>query len=196
MSELGVLWFLFAVGLAMWVGGAVTGRIMMARAKARKDHRLMAGLTREVAWIIPHFYIPVGIVAVFAGVVLLWLTGTSLLSTWVLFPVAVYLGIIVMGSVYSLPEYARLNRMFAERGEDAPETHRRLMRAAVGQPGRASHRARRPLRDSRGGRGGLANAVYGSEYQREGGGKDKGGHFRGDGRHRSSPYVQGGREGP
>jgi len=44
-----VLWFLFAVGLALWVGGAVTGQVMMARAKARKDHRLMVGLTREVS---------------------------------------------------------------------------------------------------------------------------------------------------
>jgi hypothetical protein len=125
-----VLWFLFAVGLALWVGGAVTGQVMMARAKARKDRGLMVGLTREVAWIIPHLYIPVGIVGIGAGLALLFLTGTGLFAWWVLFPLAVYLGIIVMGSVYSLPEYGRLNRMFAERGENDPEAHRRLMRAA------------------------------------------------------------------
>ncbi len=130
MGVLGMLWFLFAVGLALWVGGAVTGPIMMARAKATKDHFLLVGLTREVSWILPHLYIPASIVAILASFVLLLVTGTSILFAWVLFPVAVYLRIIVMGSVYSLPEYARLNRMFAERGEEDSEAHRRLKRVA------------------------------------------------------------------
>jgi hypothetical protein len=118
------------MGLALWVGGAVTGQVMMARAKARKDDAMVAGLTEQVSWIIPRVYIPVGIVGIAAGVALAVLSGVSFLSWWVLLPVLVYLGIIVMGSAYSLPEYGRLNRMFAERGEHDHETHRRLVRAA------------------------------------------------------------------
>lgn len=124
------LWFSFAMGLALWVGGAVTGQILMARAKARGDGRTMVALTREVAWIIPRVYIPVGLVAIGAGVLLVFLSGVGFFSWWVLLPLLVYLGIVVMGSVYSLPEYGKLNKMFAERGEGDPEAHRRLTRAA------------------------------------------------------------------
>lgn len=110
-----MLWFLFAVGLAVWVGGAVTGQIMMARAEARGDNGFMVGLTREIAWIVPRVYIPAGVVGICAGLLLLFLSGVSFLSWWVLFPILVYLGIIVMGSAYSLPEYGRLNALFAQR---------------------------------------------------------------------------------
>jgi uncharacterized membrane protein len=130
MAVFGVLWFVFGLGLALWVGGAVTGQIMMARAKARKDYRTVVALTREVSWIIPRVYIPVGILAIASGLALVVLTGTSFFSWWVVLPILVYLGIVVMGSTYSLPEYARLNGMFAERGERDPEAHRRLTRAA------------------------------------------------------------------
>ena len=124
------LWFLFPMGLGLWVGGAITGQIMMARAKARQDRQLMVGLTREISWIIPRFYIPVGLIGMVAGLALLLLSEVSFFSWWVLFPLLVYLGIVVMGSVYSLPEYGRLNEMFARRGENDPEAHRRLTVAA------------------------------------------------------------------
>ena len=130
MNMFVVLWFLFAMGLALWVGGAVTGQIMIARAEARKDYRAVVALTREISWIIPRVYIPVGILAIISGLALVVLTGTSFFSWWLVFPTLVYLGIVVMGSTYSLPEYGTLNRMFAERGERDPEAHRRLRRAA------------------------------------------------------------------
>lgn len=109
MNVFGVLWFAFGLGLALWVGGAVTGQIMLARAKARKDYHTVVALTREVSWIIPRVYIPVGVLAIVSGLALVVLTGTSFFSWWVVLPVLVYLGIVVMGSAYSLPEYARLN---------------------------------------------------------------------------------------
>jgi hypothetical protein len=130
MGVFGMLWFAFGLGLALWVGGAVTGQVMMARAKARKDYRTVVVLTREVSWIIPRVYIPVGVLAIASGLALVVLTGTSFFAWWVVLPILVYLGIVVMGSAYSLPEYGRLNRMFAERGERDPEAHRRLTRAA------------------------------------------------------------------
>lgn len=49
---------------------------------------------------------------------------------WVIFSAALYFVIVVMGTVYSLPEYGRLVRMVAERGEGDPEAHARLVRAA------------------------------------------------------------------
>ena len=125
-----VLWFVFTIGLALWVGGAVTGQIMMARARVEGDNLRIVMLTREISWVISHFYIPVGIVAVLAGIGLVVVTGTSLLSWWVVFPVVIYMGIVAMGSFYSLPEYGKLNEMFIERGKNDPETHARLTKAA------------------------------------------------------------------
>ena len=130
MGVFEILWFVFGLGLALWVGGAVTGQVLMARVKARKDYHTVVALTREVSWIIPCVYIPAGILAIVSGLALVMITGTSLFSWWVVLPILVYLGIVVMGSTYSLPEYGRLNRMFAERGERDPEAHRRLRQAA------------------------------------------------------------------
>lgn len=130
MGVVEVIWFVFVMGLALWVGGAVTGQVMVARAMIFKDHRMVVSLTREIAWIIPRLYIPAGLCAIFAGCILILLTEVSFLSWWVVLPIIVYAGIVVMGSAYSLPEYRKLNKLFSERGERDSEARRRLHKAA------------------------------------------------------------------
>lgn len=125
-----LLLLLLVVSLVVWVGGALTGQLWMARAQHRGDAAFAAGLVPWLLWTIPRVYIPASLIAVAAGSVLALRHGVALTTPWVLFPLLVYAATVVTGTVYSLPEYRRLAALAGQRDPRDPELQRRIATAA------------------------------------------------------------------
>lgn len=99
---------LLMLSLMIWVGGALTGQIWMFRAGLHGDVATRAILLPQINWIIRYVYIPMAATAFMSGILLAWRNDIPWTTPWLLFPVVVFLATILVGSIYSLPEYARL----------------------------------------------------------------------------------------
>ncbi len=124
-----LLFTLLILSLMLWVGGAVTGQIWMFRARTLGDDAFAAKVVPYVNWIIRRVYIPAAATAFTSGMLLVWLKELSVTSPWLIFLISVFLATIVVGSVYSLPEYNRLENI-AQQDPSNQMLHRRLNRAA------------------------------------------------------------------
>lgn len=125
-----ILAALMACGIIIWVGGAITGQIWMFRARQLGDLQLRATLIPYINWIIRTIYIPMASVVGTCGLLLAWRSEISLTTPWVLFPMIVFIGTIIVGSAYSLPEYARLVTLLQDGNLRDPAIQRRIEVAA------------------------------------------------------------------
>ncbi len=129
MRSLPLLTFIVLLGLSICIGGAVTGQIILARARRLRENILVVLLMEQMRWMAVRVYIPVGSIAICSGIALVLLSGTSLTTWWVLLSVALAAITACTSALYSLPEYGRLVRMAEETGVDDAELHKRLWRA-------------------------------------------------------------------
>lgn len=118
------------ISTMVWVGGAITGQVWMARARLTDDHSTRAMLLPQINWIIRRVYIPMAATAFTSGLLLAWRTGTPLRAPWVLFPIIVFLATVLTGSLYSLPEYTRLVTLLHDHSPEEPSLDRRIELAA------------------------------------------------------------------
>lgn len=106
-----VLTWTFVGSLAMWLGGAVSGQILLARLLDEDldgyDVRVYLSL---LLWLIPRFYVPLGLVAVAAATVLLLRHDESLWQVNVALPALLYVLLSVAGAAISAPGYTKLMR--------------------------------------------------------------------------------------
>ncbi|MCG7418200.1 hypothetical protein MHY30_11860 [Microbacterium sp. ACRRU] len=122
-------WLIYAIALSLvlWLGGAVSGQILLARLLDRDvEGRETAAYLRQLLWIIPRIYVPLGFVAVGCGVALIVLTGANPLAPAILVPILLYIVTAVAGSAISAPGYIRLLRA-NERGLSRDEFRRALL---------------------------------------------------------------------
>ena len=117
---------LMACCLIIWVGGAITGQIWMFRAGQRGDLTLRAALIPYINWIIRFVYIPMSATAFTCGLLLAWRNGIPFTTPWLLFPVVVFLTTVLVGSIYSLPEYGRLTALLRDSNGRDPAIQRRI----------------------------------------------------------------------
>lgn len=116
-----------AVSLVLWLGGAVSGQILLARLLDRDaEGEETTAYLRQLLWIIPRVYVPLGFVAVGCGVALIVLTGADPLAPAILIPILLYVVTAVAGSAISAPGYIRLLRA-NERGLSREEFRRKLL---------------------------------------------------------------------
>jgi hypothetical protein len=115
------------LGLVLWVGGAVSGQILLARLLDRASGREVLEYLRLLLWIIPRVYVPAGMVGVGCGIALVAVSGVSFTQPAVVVPLALYALTAVAGSVFSAPGYVRLIRLADTQGPDDPRVLRRLM---------------------------------------------------------------------
>lgn len=123
-------WLVLGLGaaLVLWVGGAVSGQILLARLLDRDaDGRQVLDYLRQLLWIIPRFYVPLGFVALGCGLGLVAVTGTGFATPAVLVPLGLYLLTAIAGSAISAPGYVRLVRLAETAGADHPDVRRRLL---------------------------------------------------------------------
>jgi uncharacterized membrane protein len=125
-----LLLILMACSIIIWVGGAITGQIWMFRAGQRGDMQLRAALIPYINWIIRFVYIPMASIAGTCGILLVWRSGLPFTTPWILFPLLVFITTIIVGSVYSLPEYSRLVTLLRAGDERDPVLQRRIEIAA------------------------------------------------------------------
>lgn len=125
-----LLFVLFASSLVLWLGGAITGQLMLARSRVLHDVTFAARLIPMVRWLITTIYIPAATTAFASGLLLAYRNGVSFTTPWLLFLIVVFVVTVIIGSVYSLPEYQRLTKVLNERGPQDKDLQRRLTVAA------------------------------------------------------------------
>lgn len=123
------LTYLLVVGLVVWVGGAITGQILLAHALDRDGSQALS-LVGQIMWIVPRVYVPVGTVAVAAGIALAVRQGLDLTAGWILMPVALYVATAILGTTVSAPGYVRLARLAERTGPADPRYRHGLLRLA------------------------------------------------------------------
>lgn len=117
-----------ATALALWVGGAVSGQIVLARLLDGQRPDEVTRYLRQLLWLIPRFYVPLGLLAVGIGCYLVATGPAAFSDPAVYVPLALYAVTSVAGSGISAPGYVRLLRRLA-RDEDiaAPANRRTLL---------------------------------------------------------------------
>lgn len=122
-------WLVFGLGasLVLWVGGAVSGQVLLARLLDRASGQQVLDYLRQLLWIIPRMYVPLGFVALGCGLALVATTGTTFTQPAVIGPLALYLLTAVAGAAVSAPGYVRLIRLAETQGPDDPAVRRRLL---------------------------------------------------------------------
>lgn len=122
-------WLIFAIALSLvlWVGGAVSGQILLARLLDRDmTGAETSAYLRQLLWIIPRVYVPLGIIAVGCGILLVSMTGADPLSPAISIPFVLYAVTAVAGSVVSAPGYRNLLRA-NENGLSREDFRRKLL---------------------------------------------------------------------
>ena len=119
------------LSLVLWVGGAVTGQIMLIRARTTGNQLFSAHLILIINWLIPSVYVPASLLAVTSGIWLMLRQGAPLLEPWPLYLFVVYLATVLMGSFYSLPEYKALSAKVKPGMLPSSDVQRRLTRASL-----------------------------------------------------------------
>lgn len=127
-------WLLFglAAGLILWVGGAITGQVLLAHLLATGTSRQVLTLVRQIMWIVPRLYVPAGTIGVACGLALVARGDLGFGHVWVWLPTALYVATAAAGTAISAPGYTRLIRL-AAGSEATPDTvrwRRDLMRLA------------------------------------------------------------------
>ena len=61
------LLFALIAALGIWIGGAVSLQVLVARAQILRDSDQVITLMRQAQWIIPRVFVPLGVVGVLAG---------------------------------------------------------------------------------------------------------------------------------
>jgi hypothetical protein len=123
------LTYLLVVGLIIWIGGAITGQILLAHALDR-DAQAALALVGQIMWIVPRVYVPLGTIAVAAGLTLAVRQDLDLAAGWILIPTALYAATAVLGTTVSAPGYVRLARLAERAGPTDPSYRRGLLRLA------------------------------------------------------------------
>ncbi|MGW4528712.1 hypothetical protein [Amycolatopsis sp. NPDC004378] len=123
-----VLVLALGASLVLWVGGAVSGQVLLARLLDHDhDSAETFAYLRRLLWIIPRFYVPVGVVAAASGAALAARTGTSFADPHVWIPLALYLATAVLGAAVSAPGYVRILRDAEPLSADHEAFLRRLV---------------------------------------------------------------------
>jgi hypothetical protein len=117
-----------ASSLVLWVGGAVSGQILLARLIDRdRDGGETFAYLRQLLWIIPRFYVPLGFVAVGCGIALAVRSETPFTDPRVWVPLALYVATSTLGSAMSAPGYVRILREAPALSADRDAFLRRLL---------------------------------------------------------------------
>lgn len=103
----GLAWVLAVFSVVVWLGGATTSQVIIARAWAKGHDDDAFRFVSTLRWLIVSVYIPAAVVLALAGVVLL-AEYDAWSEPYVLPALVVWLIPVVVGAVYSLPEYGRL----------------------------------------------------------------------------------------
>lgn len=125
-----LLLLILLTGLGVWIGGAISLQVLIARAQLRNEYTQTITLMRQILWIVTRLFVPIGMLGVLAGVGLVFVTDAQFSDTYVFLPLLLYLMIALVGTFFSFPEYQRLDKLAQERGDDDMEVQQRLNRAA------------------------------------------------------------------
>ncbi len=115
------------ISLALWVGGAVSGQILLARALDIAPPAHVTIYLRQLLWIIPRVYVPLGVVAVGAGLYLVAQQPSAWADPAVIIPLALYVVTAIAGSAISAPGYIRIVRQLKRDEDIALEDNRRRL---------------------------------------------------------------------
>lgn len=121
------LTFGLVLGLVIWVGGAVSGQVLLARLLDRASDQQVLDYLRLLLWIIPWLYVPVGMAGVGCGVALALETGVELSRPSVILPLTLYGLTAVAGALVSAPGYIRLIRYTEKHGTENLRLRQRLL---------------------------------------------------------------------
>lgn len=121
-------WLVFglAASVVVWVGGAISGQLILARILDTAGGSEVLTYLRQLLWIIPRIYVPAGFLALACGLGLAARTDVAFTSAQVVVPVALYTMTAVAGAAISAPGYVRLVRLADRAGPDHPDIRRRL----------------------------------------------------------------------
>lgn len=104
----GLAWALGVFGIIVWVGGATTGQIVIARYWSRGEGDEAMRFASTVRWLILRVYIPASSVLGVAGLVLVW-SYDVWGEPYVWLSGVVWLIPVVLGATYSLPGYRAID---------------------------------------------------------------------------------------
>lgn len=122
------LLLLFIVGLIVWLGGATTLQLVVARARILDRPAFIANLIPYLYWTTRRVYLPAAAIGLFSGSLLLSQQDVPITEPWSIFLLAVLVAVTISGEVYSMPEYKQLIIMLKERGPSDKEIHRRFIK--------------------------------------------------------------------
>ncbi len=125
--------WLLAVHILMaiiWVGGGITGQILVSRMRAADGAR-MVKTAADLEWIGMHVYFPASIILLLAGILMVIEAQWGFTTPWVLIGLIGFGITVVMGMAVLGPQIKKIHAAVEEKGPDDPEVQAQLGRLFV-----------------------------------------------------------------
>jgi uncharacterized membrane protein len=116
-----------------WVGGSTALQVIATRVQRERDPQRLAEMAGHFEFVGNRLFLPASLLLVILGVWMVLISQAwNFSQLWVELAIAMFAYSFVSGAFYLGPRVARLKRIYAEQGTDAPE--------AVGSPTGCSSR--------------------------------------------------------
>ena len=110
-----------------WVGGGIFAQVQAVRAR-NAGHTQLANFAQEMAWFGPHFFAPVSIVVLLAGIAMVIESGWNFSDLWIIVGLVGFAATFVTGMAFLGPQSESVGKGLAERGADDPEVQKGIAR--------------------------------------------------------------------
>jgi len=120
----------FLSAIALWIGGAIVADACLSSLRRTLGPVATTCLITLAARLHALVYMPLAVVACGTGMWFTWRMGLTITEWWIRAPVIAYVGILLVSTLYLLPEYRQLRALAADPGSDRHDLERRLARAS------------------------------------------------------------------
>ena len=111
----------------IWVGGGILSQLQAVRARNAGPTQL-ATFAQEMAWFGPHFFAPVSMIVLLAGIAMVIVSGWNFSDLWIVLGLAGFAATFVTGMAFLGPQSKLVGEGLAQRGPDDPEVQKGLAR--------------------------------------------------------------------
>lgn len=118
---------LHVLAAVIWVGGAIFGQAQAIRARNAGPQQI-GHFAQEMAWFGPHFFAPVSMVVLLAGIAMVIESGWEFTDAWIIIGLLGFAATFVTGMALLGPQSKRVGEGMAERGAEDPDVQKGIAR--------------------------------------------------------------------
>src|SRR5215204_1937953 len=98
----------FLSAVSLWIGGAIIADVWQSTVRRRLGDSALAPLIALAGTMHALVYMPLAVIACGTGMWFTWRMGLTITEWWIRLPVIVYVAMLLISTLYLLPEYRQM----------------------------------------------------------------------------------------